>query len=466
MVDFILSTDSYKYSHASQYLPDTEGVYSYLESRKGSKYPCTVFYGLQELLIRRFEGAVVTRGGIDRAEALVNAHLGPGVFKRELWEHILDKHGGHLPLRIRALPEGTAAPTGTALMTVENTDPACAWLTNFAETLLTHVWYTCTVATLSHVAHGAIRERLLATTDDEAAALAGLPFMLHNFSARGVENLDAAASGAAAHLLSFLGTDNVMGLTIPQDYYGEPSSFCAGYSVRATEHSVMTSRGEAGEWDVVQSILERNPEGILSLVIDSYDYRRFLHTMGTRFKDAVLARNGRTVFRPDSGDYRKVAVDCLDILAERFGARTNSKGYRVLPDCVRVLWGDGINLDGVLEILDLSAKAGYAAENWVFGMGGGLMQTLNRDVMRMATKCSAQRYGGAWHDVWKRPLDASKASKRGRLAVVEADGTLATVREEDVPKGTHNLLEVVFEDGEIKRRHTFTEIRRRLGDLA
>ena len=159
-------------------------------------------------------------------------------------------------------------------------------------------------------------------------------------------------------------------------------------------------------------------------------------------------------------------MDCLDILAEHFGARTNAKGYRVLPDCVRVLWGDGINLDGVLEILDLSARAGYAAENWVFGMGGGLMQTLNRDVMRMATKCSAQRYGGAWHDVWKRPLDASKASKRGRLAVVEADGTLATVREEDVPKGAHNLLEVVFEDGEIKRRHTFTEIRRRLGDLA
>lgn len=462
--NIILKTDSYKYSHGSQYLPDTQGVYSYFEARKGSKFDDIVFFGLQGLLKKHLEGVVVTKKAVDEAEHLINMHLGAGVFDRARWDYIVDIHGGRLPVRIKAVKEGSVTPVGTALFTVENTDDNCPWVTNFIETLLTHVWYTTTVATLSHAANQRLRKFLVETTDDDRIESA-IGFMLHNFSARGVENMEAAADAAAAHLLSFLGTDNVMALTYPHEYYNEPLDKCIGYSVRATEHSVMTARGEEGEWSVVENLFAKNPDGILSIVIDSYNYERFLQTCGTKYKELIMNRNGRIVFRPDSGDYHVVSQRCLEILGECFGYTINSKGFKVLPDCVRVLWGDGINLDGVCEILELSKANGWAAENWVFGMGGGLCQTLNRDVCRFATKCSAQKYGDVWHDAWKKPLDMSKASKRGRLAVVERDGKIVTIREDELMTGEQNLLETVFEDGVVVREDSYSQIRARLGDV-
>lgn len=455
--NIILLTDSYKYSHGFQYLPNTQAVYSYFESRNGSKFPYTLFYGLQYIIKKHLEGKVITKEKIDEAEKLITMHLGEGMFDRAKWDYILEKHDGKLPVRIKAVKEGSIIPTSNALLTVENTDDNCPWVTNFIETLLTHVWYTSTVATLSYNIKERVLELVKATTDDNKVGDV-IPWMLHNFSARGVENMEAAASNGAAHLLSFSGTDNVMAMPFIQKYYNEGADYCAGYSVRATEHSVMTSRGEEGEWDIVDNLFAKNPDGILSIVIDSYDYKRFLHTMGTRYHDLIVNRNGRVVMRPDSGDPIIVSQDCLNILGEHFGYTINSKGYKVLPDFVRVLWGDGIDEDGVIAIIKESMKNGWSAENWIFGMGGGLAQKVNRDVMRNAFKCSSQKYDGKWHDVWKKPLDMSKASKRGRLAVINEDGIIKTIREEELGN-RQNLLETVLEDGVLVREQKFSEIR-------
>lgn len=466
--NIILLSDSYKYSHPRMYLDNTTGIYSYFESRKGSKFPYVIFYGLQYVLKKHLEGVVVTKEKIDEAEALFNQHLGEGVFDRAGWDYILEAHGGKLPVRIRAVREGSLIPTDNVLMTVESTDEKCPWITNFIETLLTQIWYPTTVATLSHNIRRVMKKWIDETCDcSEEDKDAILQYCLHDFGCRGVESMEAAAIGGSAHLLNFAGTDTVPALTIPSNFYGESDSYVPGVSIRATEHSVMTARGEAGEFDVVESLLAKNPDGFLATVIDSYDYRRYIEVLGTKYKEQILNRNGRIVFRPDSGEPVSTSLDVIELLGKYFGYTVNGKGYKVLPNQVRCLWGDGITEEGIDAILKNSAEHGWSAENWVFGCGGGLLQKINRDTCRFAFKCSSQKYDGEWHDVWKKPIDMSKASKRGRLALVWEDGPnltrdggrYQTIREEELLNNFENLLELVFENGELKREQKFSDIR-------
>lgn len=108
MTDNILfSADSYKYTHDKMLPNGTQGVYSYFEARKGSKFPKTVFYGLQAILKKYFVGPVITQELINEADYLITRHIGPGIFNKEGWEYILKKYNGHLPLRIKAVKEGS-----------------------------------------------------------------------------------------------------------------------------------------------------------------------------------------------------------------------------------------------------------------------------------------------------------------------------------------------------------------------
>jgi nicotinamide phosphoribosyltransferase len=155
MDNIILKTDSYKLDHWQQYPKGTTRVYSYMESRRGAQFPYTIFFGLQYILRKNLAGRVVTQRAINEADALCKAHFGTDtMFNRAMWMHILRSCDGKLPVRIKAVPEGTLVPESNIMMSVENTDDACAPLTNGIESLLTHVWYPSTVATLSHqVAH-------------------------------------------------------------------------------------------------------------------------------------------------------------------------------------------------------------------------------------------------------------------------------------------------------------------------
>jgi nicotinamide phosphoribosyltransferase len=450
----ILMTDSYKLTHYKQYPENTEAVYSYFESRKGAQFPFTVFFGLQYIL-DHLQGVQVSWDSIRYAEEIVTAHLGPGYFNRDGWEHILKEHGGELPLRITAVPEGSIIPTGNVLMTVENTDPACYWLTNYVETLLTHVWYGSTVATLSKWVKNQYESYLGATGDTS-----GIDFMLHDFGFRGASSLETAGIGGAAHLVNFKGTDTLAALEVAIDYYDADLSSLA-FSVPATEHSIMTSLGKFGEYKILDNILAAYPTGIVSVVADSYNIYKFTEAVIKR-KDQILNRDGRFVLRPDSITHDHPSAPELMMwivrsLWDGFGGHENSKGYKVLDDHIRVIWGDGIDHNGIVSVLRHAKDAGFSADNFVFGMGGGLLQKINRDTQRFAFKSSAQKRDGIWYDVSKAPLDASKASKAGRLKLVRENG-YKTVRSEETGS-KDDLLVPVFENGEILKRYTFDEIR-------
>lgn len=446
-----LATDSYKLSHHKMMPEGTQYVESYFEFRLGSKFESAIFFGLQALL-KKLEGQVVTKECIDEAEVLVNRHVGPNVFNRERWEYILKTYKGCLPVQIRAVPEGTKLEINNVLMIVKNTDPNCYWLTNHLETYLTHVWYPSTVASLgAHVKD--IFKCKLEKSCDVGVNFPGLNFMLHDFGMRGVSSMESAEIGGGAHLVNFDGTDTVVAMPFIKEYY----SGDYGYSIPASEHSVMTALGREGEAAVVGRILDAYPTGLVAIVGDSYDIYNFTYNIiGGVHKERVLARDGKVVVRPDSGDPIKSIPVLARIIDEKFGCTINSKGFKVFNPKIGLIWGDGIDSVGIDATLDSLMDAGYSAENMVFGMGGGLLQKVNRDTQRSAFKSCAQCRDGIWYDIFKDPIDKGKVSKKGRLKLIkDGDGyktVLASAPGEDV-------LQVVFENGFITKSYTFEEVR-------
>jgi nicotinamide phosphoribosyltransferase len=452
--NILLLTDSYKVSHHKQYPPRTEAVYSYFESR-GGEFPETVFFGLQYFLDEYLAGVVVTADKIDEAAAIFEAHFpGGSFFHRAGWRHIVEAHGGRLPIRVKAVPEGSVVPTGNVLMTVENTDPDCFWLTNYLETLLVQVWYPCTVATQSRAMKQTIARYLRETgTPDQ------LPFKLHDFGFRGVSSVETAAQGGAAHLVNFLGTDNLAGIRQAQRYYGASMPGC---SIPAAEHSTITAWGREHEADAYRNMLDQFPSGLVAVVSDSYDVLNACRAIwGKELKADIIRRDGTLVIRPDSGDPPTIVVRVLDVLGEAFGYTPNDKGYRVLDPHVRVIQGDGIDRQMLTTILEAVRANRWSADNIAFGSGGGLLQKLNRDTCRHAFKCSSVTVAGRQRDVFKQPVtDRAKSSKRGRLKLIRGEAGYATVRDTTEHPET-DLLGEVFLNGELRNRQSWDAIRER-----
>jgi nicotinamide phosphoribosyltransferase len=453
LTNLILDTDSYKASHFVQYPPGATQVSSYVESRGGA-YDHALFFGLQAW-IKSTLLTPFTQADIDEAGEILSAHGEP--FNREGWEGILKRHGGFLPLRIEALPEGTVAPTHCALAQVTNLDPLTPWLTSYVETgLLRAIWYPTTVATRSKAIQAIIRAGLERTSDDPDSAL---PFKLHDFGARGVSSRESAALGGMAHLVNFMGTDTLSAVLAARRFYGEPM---AGFSIPAAEHSTITSWGRDGEEAAYANMLKQfgGPGKLVAVVSDSFDvFHAAKEIWGKRLKAQVETTGGTLVVRPDSGDPETVPVEIVALLAEAFGARVNAKGFRVLNDRVRVIQGDGINERSIAAILRNLEARGFSADNIAFGMGGQLLQALDRDTLKFAMKASAIRFDGDWIDIAKKPAtDLAKASKPGRLSVVEREGGLVTIRESEL--GTqHNHLAPVYETGRLLRDQSFAEVR-------
>ncbi len=457
-VNPILNTDSYKASHFAQYPAGTEHVFSYVEAR-GGPYSKALFFGLQAILKAEFAHPV-TRADIDEAEALLPAHGLP--FHKAGWELLLSRHGGRLPLEIRAQPEGTIAPVHVPMMTVVNTDPDFHWLTSYVETAMLRVWYPITVATISRGVRDLIRAALVKTAD---APDTELPFKLHDFGARGVSSEQSAALGGMAHLVNFQGSDTLSAIVAAKRFYGEA---LAGFSIPAAEHSTITSWERANEVAAYANMVAQfgKPGSLFAVVSDSYDlYHAVDHLWGEQLRQSVIDSGATLVVRPDSGDPVEVVSKTLHLLANRFGTTTNSKGYRVLSN-VRVIQGDGVNPKSIAAILERIIGEGFSASNIAFGMGGALLQKCDRDTMAFAYKASAARVGGAWRDVYKDPVtDSGKRSKRGLLGLAKTiDGfeTLA-VRDGDFQgvDGRRNVLEPVWRNGELLRDETFADIRAR-----
>jgi nicotinamide phosphoribosyltransferase len=462
--NLLLLADAYKYSHYKLYASCTTKIYSYLESR-GGMFNETVFYGLHYFLKEYLEGQAFTKENVDEAEEILNGVFGrKGVFKRENFDYILDKYNGRLPIRIKAVPEGTAVPVKNVLMTIENTDPNCFWLTNFLETLLMQVWYPSTVATLSREIRKTVEHYFELTADDTSKA--SIDFVLNDFGFRGVSSVESAGLGGSAHLINFMGSDTVYASAFAKKYYDAKKVY--GMSVPATEHSIMTLKGVEGEKEIFDHVLNAYPDGILSCVSDSYNiFNAVGELWGKEFKDKIMQRNGTLVIRPDSGDPVQTLLKVFEMLFDRFGFTTNSKGYRVLPKQVRVIQGDGIDYESIQLIYKTLKSEGISAENLLLGMGGALLQKVNRDTQKFALKCSYAEVNGEIVNVQKSPTEMNeqgelvksfKTSKAGRLKLIQTETGLKTVSENEIGE---NILETVFENGVIKKKHTFEEIRER-----
>ncbi|HEY0611430.1 MAG TPA: nicotinate phosphoribosyltransferase, partial [Chitinophaga sp.] len=347
--NLILLADAYKYSHHKLYLPGTQYIYSYLESR-GGKFEETVFYGLQYFLKEYLEGPVFTREKINEAEHMLLEVFGrEDVFERKRFEYIVRTHGGCLPVRIKAVAEGTVAPIRNVLMTIENTDPNCYWLTNFLETLLMQVWYPCTVATQSYEIRKIITRYYEASAS--AASFAGIGFVLNDFGFRGASSVESAGLGGSAHLVNFTGSDTLHASTFAKRYYG--AQLAPGQSIPATEHSIVTLLGEKGEPEIFRHVLNTFPTGVVACVSDSYNiFRACEQYWGNELKEQILSRDGTLVIRPDSGDPVRTLLKVFDILMTKFGFTLNEKGYKVLPPQVRVIQGDGVSYSSIQDIYE------------------------------------------------------------------------------------------------------------------
>ena len=457
----IIRTDSYKFSQWMQYPKDTVRISSYIESRGGEDE--SVFFGLQAF-IKQYMMTPITQADINRAELLVHAHGLP--FNRAGWEIIVNEHGGLLPLEIEAVAEGTVMPTRNVQVQLVNTDPRLFWLTSYVETaMLRGIWYPSTVATKSRKMKKLIAAALEKTSDIPVNDQ--IMFKLHDFGARGASSSETAMLGGMGHLINFMGTDTVEALVGAMEYYN--TSNVPGFSIPASEHSTITSWGRENEVKAFENMIDRfaGPGKIYACVSDSFDiYKAVEELWGGVLKDKVIASGGTLVVRPDSGDPTTVPIEVVGILMDRFGYTTNSKGYKVLPGCVRVIQGDGISESSLPTILQNMIAAGYSIDNIAFGMGGGLLQAWNRDTLRYAMKASAcEDSNGAWHDVFKDPIsDRGKTSKKGRLGLVH-EGGIGGVSYRTVPKAVAdkkgNLLRTVYRNGELLIEDTFDAIRER-----
>ena len=426
-----LQTDSYKVSHWKQFPPNTEGSYYYIESRGGTDE--LKFFGLQAIL-KDILSNVPCGYSIDYADKFWKSHGLP--FNKKGWLDIKDI--GFYPLRIKAVKEGGIYKPHQPLVTIECDYPELYWLPGWIETRLLQLWYPVTVCTKSWKCKKVIKKYL-----DKTGNPALIDFKLHDFGYRGVSSQGSAEMGGMAHLVNFMGTDTIAGVFAAQEYYNTDEM--VAFSIPAAEHSTMTAWGQENEASAYKNMLDQfaKPESIVAVVSDSYDLEKAVANIwGKELKQQILDSGATVVIRPDSGEPNEIVLRTVKQLDDLFGSEVNDKGYKVLNPAVRVIQGDGIdNEDSIDLILKVLTDNGYSADNVAFGMGGGLLQQVNRDNFKFAMKCSSVKVNGEWKDVFKNPADAPwKASKGGRF--------------DNDPN-----LELVWENGRFIKEYTFEEVR-------
>lgn len=464
--NLMLATDVYKMGHLEQYPPGTTKVYSYLLARSDKKMPATLFYGLQYYL--KMLEAKPTKEMMDEFLFYRQRILGRPASKEVEFQLSALVKLGYFPLKIKAVREGQTIPVRNVLMTIENTVPGFHWVVGFFESLLLKVWNTCTVASYSNKLRKLCKKYADETCDDAGH----LPFQVHDFGYRGCSSDETAMLSGSAHLINFLGTDTVKALKLIIDTYG--CSDPIGLSVPATEHSVMCAYGQENELKAFERILDLNPEGIVSIVSDTYDLWNVLTNFAQKLKGRILDRKGKVVFRPDSGDPPKIIcgdpdagtgsdewLGSLQLLDRSFGHSVNSKGFRVINPKVGLIYGDGMFFERLERTLALMKELGYASSNLVIGIGGLLLQQHSRDDFGFAIKATFAEVNGQMRELIKDPVtDTKKKSHKGLLALYkDARGRYYTKDQCTPDEEAASLLETAYQDGKIVRRTSFDEIR-------
>jgi len=485
----VMCADSYKYSHSKQYPENMVSMYDYMEARSNKVYPATVFVGLQGLLKEYFTDPITIQE-VNQAHEFAKGHGVP--FDIEGWEYIVDVLGGKLPVEIKAVDEGSLIPTKMVLMTIESTDNMVPWISGWLETVLMRLWYSTNIATKSYYTRKIL---------EKYGSKEWAHFAYHNFGSRGSTTSEASQIGGFAHLTQFMGTDNFDSLLYCFENYG---STMAGYSVFASEHSTTTANAEGSqekEEAFVIRMLEENPDApIMSFVADSYDvynFTDFCTKPGSKIRKIVESRpNQKFVLRPDSGEPIEVLSKMIEIMKNNGVFDTEIDG-KALSTNFGMLWGDGITPEVIEKILinfttyqnipvsDQTSVTLLAAENFVFGSGGDIMQNHTRDTMGFAVKCSSitvdegspyetgkifdnGKHEMEWkphfveRDVFKDPItDHGKKSKKGKVTTYYNKNT-DTYFVDKVGKnfdGAIDVLDTVYLNGNLVKETTLDEIR-------
>ncbi len=476
--------DFYKADHRRQYPDGTELVYSNLTPRKsrvaGSDE--VVFFGLQyfviEYLIHQWNEGFFKR---PKAEVLaqyqrrMDTALGPGSIDVA---HIGALHDlGYMPLEIKAVPEGTVVPLRVAMLTMKNTKPEFFWLTNYLETLISCVvWKPCTSATTARI----YRRVFDQYADETVGNREFVGWQGHDFSMRGMSGVEDAVMSAAGHLLSFTGTDSVPAIDFLETYYGaNADNELVGGSVPATEHSVMCMGLRDSEIETFRRLItEVYPAGVVSIVSDTWDFWQVITDFLPQLKADILARDGKVVIRPDSGD--PVLIICgdpdaepgspafrgaVECLWETFGGTTTERGYKLLDSHIGLIYGDSITPERQLQILERLKQKGFASFNVVLGIGSYTYEYVTRDTYGFAVKATYGEVNGQGRDIFKDPKtdDGTKKSAKGLLSVREENGHLIMQDQCTWAEEQTGLLQTVFLDGKLVRKQTLSEIREQLG---
>jgi nicotinamide phosphoribosyltransferase len=403
--NFILETDSYKHTHLPEIYPEgTEALHSYLSARIRNEH--VVQFG-PSMWVKKKLLAPITKFDIDEAEDFMMRQT--GCFDRGMWDHILNTYGGHIPLTIRGLPEGTVTDSYDTLLTIQCDDKRVFPLAQFIEaSLQSDAWYGTTIATNDLENYLVSKSHYDLFSDNPGM----LPFSLHDFGARGVTCEEQRQIGGAAHLIFFQGSDTISGIRAANLFYDHDM---AGYSVRATEHSIQCAYGPDRQEEYIRRVLEvhAKPGNIVSLVLDGYNVWREAEMLCTKFHDQIVASGAKIVFRPDSGDMFEVVPRILEMQEKYFGAVKNSKNKKVINH-VGAIQGDGMDRTTFMLMNQKIVSIGYAPESCIYGSGGGLLQKVNRDTLKVAQKASAIKINGVWQNMFKDPItDPGKKSKTG-----------------------------------------------------
>lgn len=491
----MLLADFYKVGHVFQYPPKTEYVFSNFTPRKSRMEGVDgmVLFGLQffckEYLIKHFNENFFNR---PKAEVLASykRRIGNAIGGLPSYKHIEDLHDlGYLPVRIKALKEGTVVPMRVAAFTIINTKPEFYWVTNFLETLMScAIWQACTSATIAHEYRKVVDEYF----DKSGMDMAGAQFALHDFGYRGLSSPESAVLSGMGHLLSSVGTDTIPAIDGLEQYYNANSDKeLVGCSIAATEHStaccnILTNdltegivpqddQLEISEYlNIKRLITEIYPSGFVSYVSDSFDLWAVCSSILPKLKNEIMSREGRLVIRPDSGHPVKIicgdpdASDerarkgVVELLWETFGGTMTSKGYKLLDSHIGAIYGDSITRKFQKEIFQGLMDKGFAPQ-CVLGIGSYTYQYNTRDTFGTAIKATWCVIDGKPNNIFKRPKtdDGTKNSACGLLMVYRENGKLVMKDncsfEEEASEG--NLLEIVFEDGKLIRDQSLAEIR-------
>lgn len=483
----VLLKDGYKVGHPFQYPDKTTMVYSNLTPRSSRVEGATgaIAFGFQyfvlEYLQKQFNEGFFWQPK-DTIMAAYKRRIANYLGPLKSYDHIADLHDlGYLPLRVKALPEGTLCPLRVPMLTIRNTHPSFGWLTNMVETLMSDVlWLPITSATTAFDYRKVFEAYARLTGGDSSF----VKWQGHDFSMRGMEGVEAAAKSGAAHLLSFTGTDTIPAIDFLEHYYGaDCEKELIGGSVPATEHSVMCMGGEGNEYETIKRLItEVYPSGIVSIVCDTWDFWKVLTETLPSLLDEILARDGKVVVRPDSGD--PVDIICGDrgldnremhparwdgaiqTLYNTFGGTVNSKGYIELDPHVGLIYGDAITRSRQAEILRRLASKRFASTNVVLGIGSYTYQYVTRDTYGLAIKATYGEIDGVGRSLFKSPKtdDGMKNSARGLLRVIDADGEGHLALDEDVSweVEAQGELQPIFHDGAAMNLTTLAEIRARV----